>query len=205
MNDTTFNLWWTRTLAAVRADPKKTLFLAVLLVVLGVVWMRVMSGGSDGPKKAAASALPAPSHAPKVTSSRHDAGAEALRKWLASPIAPLERDLFAIKLDYYPQDGAQIAKTLRAPSGDGFWDQLAKSMTAKADQIKERRILVENLRLQAAQLKLQTTLMGRHPRAMVNGELVKEGDVVASFRVLAIEPRRIIVEREGVKLEILMN
>jgi hypothetical protein len=117
----------------------------------------------------------------------------------------LERDLFAVKLDYYPQDGTQIAQTLRAPSGDGFWDRLAKSMTAKADQMKERRILIENHRLQAAQLKLQTTLMGRHPRAMVNGELVTEGDVVATFRVLAIEPRRIIVEREGVKLEILMN
>ena len=40
---------------------------------------------------------------------------------------------------------------------------------------------------------------------MINGKLIAEGDVVASFRVLKIEPRRIIVEREGIRLEILMK
>jgi hypothetical protein len=40
---------------------------------------------------------------------------------------------------------------------------------------------------------------------MVNGELVGEGGVVADFRVLKIEARRLIVEREGIRLEIKMN
>ncbi len=205
MNDSNVIIWWNRVAAMIRADPRKTLFLGVLLIILGVAWARVLSNGADAPKIASAAMVAKPAASAMDMTAKHNAAAEALRSWLASPIAPLERDLFAIKLDYYPQDGSRIAKTLRAPSGDGFWDQLAKSMAAKADQIKERRILIENLRLQAAQLKLQTTLMGRQPRAMVNGELVKEGDVVASFRVLEIEPRRIIVEREGIKLEILMN
>ena len=39
----------------------------------------------------------------------------------------------------------------------------------------------------------------------VNGERVGEGDVVASFRVSRIEARRIIVEREGIRLEIQMK
>jgi hypothetical protein len=55
--------------------------------------------------------------------------------------------------------------------------------------------------------------MGAVPKAVVNGEMVGEGSVAASgagdtrvsFRVLKIEARRIIVEREGIKLEIQMK
>jgi hypothetical protein len=78
-------------------------------------------------------------------------------------------------------------------------------MASKADQRKERQILIENLQLQAMQLRLQSTVMGATPRALLNGDMVREGDVVASFRVLKIEPRRIVVEREGIKLEIPMK
>jgi hypothetical protein len=45
-------------------------------------------------------------------------------------------------------------------------------------------------------------MMGSAPKALVNGKLVQEGDVVASFRVLKIEARGIIVEQKGIKLEI---
>ena len=128
-----------------------------------------------------------------------------LAEWVKSPIAPIGRNLFAVKLDYYPQDGSRSDSTLRAPTGDGFWDKLAKSMASKADQRKERQILIENLQLQAMQLRLQSTVMGATPRALLNGDMVREGDVVASFRVLKIEPRRIVVEREGIKLEIPMK
>lgn len=205
MNREMFTIWWHKANAAFRASPGKASFLGVLVVVLGIMWIRVMSGGSDTPKPAAASTVAVSGKSSATTPIQRDAAWNALRQWLASPITPVDRDLFAVKLDYFPQDGTQIAKVLRPPSGDGFWDQLAKSMASKADQVKERRILIENLRLQAAQLKLQTTLMGRQPHAMVNGVLVSEGDVVASFRVLEIQPRRMIVEREGVKLEITMN
>jgi hypothetical protein len=47
--------------------------------------------------------------------------------------------------------------------------------------------------------------MGETPKALIDGELVGEGDMVGSFRVLRIEPRRIIVERDGVRLEIPMR
>ena len=62
-------------------------------------------------------------------------------------------------------------------------------------------------------MRLQSTVMGATPKAVIDGEMVSEGDVVAcgtgetrtTFRVLKIEPRRIIVEREGIKLEIQMK
>jgi hypothetical protein len=80
-----------------------------------------------------------------------------------------------------------------------------KSMTFRADVRKERQILVENLQQQASQLRLQSTMMGAKPKAVIDGEMVEEGEFVASFRVLKIEARRIIVEREGIKLEIQMK
>ncbi|HEV7300387.1 MAG TPA: hypothetical protein VGN72_13555 [Tepidisphaeraceae bacterium] len=134
-----------------------------------------------------------------------DQASPAVQEWVRTPIAPVGRNLFAIKLDYFPQDGTKVDQTLRAPQGNGFWDKLAKSMASRADQRRERQILVENLQLQAMQLRLQSTVMGPSPGALVNGSLVREGDVVASFRVLKIEARRIVVEREGIKLEIPMQ
>jgi hypothetical protein len=43
------------------------------------------------------------------------------------------------------------------------------------------------------------------PKALIDGELVGEGDVVAGFRVLKIGARGIVIEREGIVLEILMK
>ena len=88
----------------------------------------------------------------------------------------------------------------------------AKSLPTQADQKEQRLTPAEILRQQAGQLQaeafrlqLQSTVMGAKPKAVIDGALVGEGDVVAQFRVLKIEARRIIVEREGIKLEIQMK
>jgi hypothetical protein len=126
---------------------------------------------------------------------------------MSRSISPLSRNLFAVNYDQYPLDGARQSSepVVRVERGDGFWDQLAKSMADRADQIKEHRAHVDSLRAQAAKLKVQSTLMGSSPRALVNGRLVGLGDVVASFRVTKIEARRIVVEREGIKFGLRFN
>jgi len=53
-------------------------------------------------------------------------------------------------------------------------------------------------------MKLQTTMMGNPPQAMVNGELVKEGDIIGGFVVVQIQPRRVVIQQDGVVLEIVM-
>jgi hypothetical protein len=58
---------------------------------------------------------------------------------------------------------------------------------------------------EADQLRPTSTIGGPNPKAMINGALVGEGDVVASFRIIKIEARRILVEREGIRLEIPMK
>ena len=82
------------------------------------------------------------------------------------------------------------------PAGNGYWDLLRKSMSAQADQQEQRQILVDNIRIAAGNLKLQSTLMGAQPAAMVNGEMIREGDHVSGFRVLKIEDNTIYVARD---------
>lgn len=193
---------------AVRNDPQKAGVLTILLVVLGVLQIRLQMSGQEGPARATASvsggttdnpsrsgaSLPGAKNAP-------DAQA-ALREWMDAPAMPLKRNLFAIDLERFPRDRSVTSASTKS---SGFWDELAKSMTFQADVRKERQILIENLHQQASQLRLQSTMMGATPKAVINGELVEEGEVVAAFRVLKIEARRIIVEREGIKLEIQMR
>jgi hypothetical protein len=194
-----------------KADPKKAGILSVLVVVMAVLWVRLV-GGSGGPSHASANtvgfradgngaALADNLRGPVKTNTTF----AALQEWQKKPTSPLlSRNLFVVNYDFFPQDGSKPAP-LRVPQGDGFWDHVAKSLTARADQKKEREVLVENLRLQAAQLKVQSTVMGASPKALINGELVGVGGVVASFRVAKIEARKIVVEREGIKLELRLN
>lgn len=209
MSAATTSAWQARLTKAFKAQPKKAVALTGLVLVMAVLWGKMMfsSSGQVSPARAAAgTAVVLPDAISTPISPQ--GGSAGLQDWLNGRIQPVGRNLFVIKLDYFPQDARQINKTLRDPSGDGFWDQLAKSMTSRADQEKRRKILIENLQLQAARLKLESTMLAQgDPRALVNGNLVREGELVAQtgFRLVKIEARRIIVEREGIKLEIRLS
>ena len=214
-------------LRAVRNDPQKAGILTVLVAILVVLQVRLqMSAKEAGPSTAIAGtrgAASGPAGAGGTNNPPPLAGgvntnngvtnlsdptkpldaAAALRSWMDAPGTPLTRNLFAVELERFPADANRIRTADK--DGVGFWDELAKSMTFRADVRRERQVLIENLARQASQLRLQSTIMGASPKAVIDGDLVGEGDVVANFRVLKIEPRRIIVEREGIKLEIQMK
>ncbi|CAN5695067.1 hypothetical protein BH09PLA1_BH09PLA1_30660 [soil metagenome] len=136
---------------------------------------------------------------------RADSAARRFRGWMGAPIGPVNRNLFAVKLDYFPSDGSRPAQGVRTPADGEFWGRLEKSLMVQADQRDKRENLLANYKDQAAKLRLDSIIWGAQPKAMIEGKLVAEGDVVASFRVLKIEQRRIIVEREGIRLEIQMK
>jgi hypothetical protein len=131
------------------------------------------------------------------------APAGSLLKWSQAPIPAISRNLFAIRIEYFPVDGSRTGPA--AVAGEGFWDRVGKSMALQADQRDKRENLIANYLAQASKLRLQSTMMGPQPKAIVNGEMVGEGSVVAGFRVLKIESRRMIVEQEGIRLEIHMK
>jgi hypothetical protein len=191
---------------------QRTALSAALAVALGALWTR-SAGPVVQPAPAAAAEtrvvpnLPADPVVPASPRAQVNDSAIAMKKWLATDIPKAaHRDLFAVNLDYFPIAAAN-SRTSAAIS------QQTKSGTSPADQEEKRQNLIQNLRQQAAGLRLQSTVMGRSPTALINGALVGEGSVVAcgsgltrtEFRVLRIESRRIIVEREGIKLDIPMK
>lgn len=202
--------WLNELNKALRADPKKSGLLALLLLLLVVlVWRTAFSGGKPSPAsaKSAASSIAGPTlpgaSSPKQTAARPAGVSAAMAQWAEAPVPPVSRNLFAVRIDYFPVDGSRT--TPQGSSEEGFWARLEKSLMLQADQRDKRENLIANFRSQAAKLRLESTIMGPQPMAMVNGQLVAEGSVVASFRVEKIETRRIIVEREGIRLEIQMK
>ena len=207
-------------LAAMKRDPKKTGVMVVLGVLLAFMVVRTFAPGA-APRRAAG-ATPAGLVNAAATGGAGSSGSGKnqpdpraargldinpyLRKWADAPLAPVSRNLFAIRLEYFPVEGPKTTGIdVRERAEDGFWARLEKSLAVQADQRDKRENQKANYIKAASQLKLQSTIMGPQPKALVNGELVGEGDVVAEFRVAKIEARRVIVEREGIRLEIQMK
>jgi hypothetical protein len=203
-------------LRQVRSEPKKAAALAVLVLFMGTMWARVLfwrDGRAGGPSQAGANvvggvgrgASDTRNHVRGKVSVQLSGAIDALREWTDGPINAAERNLFHVKLDYFAKEGSPDAPKIRE-NGQGFWDELAKSLAVKADQEKARRILIGNLQSQASKLSLQSTVMSNgSTKAMVNGTLVEEGDTVSGFKILKIEARRMVVEREGIRLEVYFN
>jgi len=184
---------------AVCNAPKKAALTGGIAVALVIAGVRAFVGLL--PSAAPASPLPSPPQAMELVDAepRESQAASALQQWLRAPVAPLSRNVFAVRPEYFRSAGA--AATQSSTDG-GFWEELAKSFKPQADEQSKRRQALDQVMLEAADLKLESTLMGPAPTALVNGKLVKEGDVVALFRVVRIEARGIIVEQKGIKLEI---
>ncbi len=199
----------------IKEDPKRATILAVLVIVMGVMWARLALSGKSQPATAEASIDSSLLIAPSVPvdSTRRpglSVHAEELTAWTRLPVQPVRRNLFAVNLTYYRRDGSTGSPSA---GSQGFWQELAKSQSQTTDLKKARQIQIENVEQLASQIKLQSTMMGAAPKAMANGKLVGVGDIVsvdaagavATFRVLGVGPRSMIVEHEGIRLEISMN
>jgi hypothetical protein len=194
---------------ALTADPKKSAALAVLFIVLLVVVVKMTVGQAKAHPASAGAAMVgnAPGSLqlkaahPGTSWQKSTSPSEALQKWASAPPPSVSRNLFSVRIDYFPTEGSRTTQS--GAIDEGFWSRLGKSMALQADQRDKQENLKANFKAQAEQLRLESTMTGGpQPKAMVNGELVGEGSVVAGFRVLKIEARRITVEREGIQLEI---
>src|SRR4051812_21254945 len=94
--------------AAMKKDPKKALFLTVLLALLLGMWGKMaLGGGKLTPRSASAMskapALPSTS-APRTKARNTDADA-LLRDWLDQPLpSTVTRNLFETHLEFFPVD-----------------------------------------------------------------------------------------------------
>lgn len=204
-NDATIRGLAERVTVAVRAEPRKAGALALLLIVLGVLWVKVFLLAQSTPSTVEAAA----EHAPKtelkdlVPRPQASQAARSLIEWTKQPVPPSSKNLFMVDFEHFRRDAAKVLST-PITGTDGFWDQLEKSLAIRADLEKARSLLLEDVRNRATRLKLHSTVMNSgHPKALVNGTLLGEGDMIEGFKVIRIEAHRIVVEREGVRLEVL--
>lgn len=199
--------WSDKLTTTFRASPGKISTAGGLAVILMVLWARFLFWGhhpaaaSGAVTQTSVGSLPAIRRT--LASARTGDDAASLQAWARRPVQPMARNPFAIPLDFYPRDGTKVSDDSASPGG--YWDLVRKSMSSRADQQEQRQILIDNVRIAADALKLQSTVTGAHPGAMMNGQMVREGDSVAGFRVVKIEARQVIVEREGVQLAVLME
>jgi hypothetical protein len=208
------------------AEPAKrrALWPVAVALVAGIVTARDVLA-PVGPARASAAAWGQLKNAANAgTSEKPNPAAEApdkqssLRAWLDEPVAPVDRNIFAFA-------GAGTAKAAESRSGepksgrntaDPKLRREASDVPAPAQVFPGRSAAASGAsagspNVQARQIRLQSTLMGGpRPAALVNGQMVREGDVVATgsgasrtlYRVLKIEARRVILEREGIRSEI---
>jgi len=192
-------------LRQVKTEPKKAAALVLLMVVLVGMWAKIFlftepRQVSAGSSNTANAKVPTPD----TLRSQLSPASRSLLEWTRKPITGTKRNLFAIKLDYFPVDGSRPIFT--GDDADGFWDQLAKSLAAKADQEKARGILRDNVRAKASRLDLQSTgTFSGIPKAMVNGTIVQEGDTIEGFLIVRIETKRIVVEMEGIQVVVIFK
>jgi len=198
--------WAEKLIVVAKKSPGKSTLVCALGIIFVVMWGRVLLG-SHGPAAAQGSVSvisPVPTVVPSANTLYRPVNPDvSLQQWVRQPTGPLGRNPFVIPLDFYPRDGGKAGDD--GPAGNSYWDLLRKSMSAQADQQEQRQILVDNIRIAAGALKLQSTIMGAQPGAMVNGEMVREGNYVSGFRVVKIEPREIIIEQQGITLAVSMD
>jgi len=201
---------------ACERDPRRAVLAAGVGLAMAGLALRALAGapstsalGRAGHADPGTSRNPATNGVFQTAAPSQSAAGDGLVEWLDAERHPPRRDLFAadalpgVDASVTAATGSQTVEKSRFD--EGLWDEVAKSMAARADHSWERQTRLADLKREAGRLRLTKIVTGPPPAAFVNDELVEEGCVVASFRVLRIEPRRIIVEREGIRLDVPLN
>jgi hypothetical protein len=187
-----------------RRDWRRTLIVALAgFVVLTAFCHFLFRGPTSAP---AAAFSPSDNSAAGPVAIAPLSSSPAVNNWLKEPKQPAKRNVFALNLEDYPTDSSASPTAISRQSDDqkdqSLWDDVAKSLSAQADQKREREFRLKNLQRSAAKLSLQKIIAGPPAKAQVNGELIEEGGQVASFRVVRIQTDRITVEKDGITLDV---
>lgn len=198
---------WTKHLPAiVRREPKKAITLAILGVVLLLMAARQVSGGPAKATAAAPTASKPADNAQKLSAAPAAVGSEYVLAWVEMPIERPRRDGFAIDYAQYPA----VEPIPRQDSNGatlGFWEDLRKSVVLQADLSLQQQTRRQALVASARGLKLQTTLQGASPAALIDGQVYRPGDEIEAadrvrFRIVRVEERSVILEASGLRVEL---
>lgn len=169
-------------IAELKGSPFKSGAVAILLATGLLLWGRLLL--KEVPRTAsawqAASAV-AENDTTNTRSNTRSDGGVAL-----APPPPLTRDLFELDPSRYRR--TQLEK--ESPTGEKLGE------LSPEDSIREAVVSA------ARELTVHSVVEGEEPIVFINRKVLRAGDIIEGFTVLKIEPRSVILEREGIRVRL---
>ncbi len=164
------------------ADKKKFgLFLTLLALGL-LLWGRLLL--QPVPRTAVADPKLMPVTAQASPGKAAEGGSSARRVVNVVLHDVVERDLFALQAELFPRAEEEKPSAL-----------VEKYPAQKPDDLERARLAVQAA---ARELKLQTTMLGSQPRALINGVLLERGQAIGGFELMEISSRQVTLKKDGV-------
>ena len=145
-------------------------------------------------------------------SSTGNSAAHAEReKYLAQMDRNITRDLFMPNPDFYPSHSRALdTRVTLVGQGDGedqqgWFECIAGWVKEKQEAQRDERARVTLIRARAQALLLQSTMLGPSPTALINGQVLREGDQIGGFRVKKIFSDGCTVTKDGVDVSLQMQ
>jgi hypothetical protein len=165
------------------ADKAKASLMLGLVAVLLLMWGRLML--KQVPRQAVAE--------PAATAAVSGATAgKVTRAWAPkvvefTPPESWSRDLFVVDTGRYARNPKNEVKPV------------AKSDPQPSDELLESTVVKKA----AAGLTLQTTMLGGDkPRAMIDGQVIEQGQQIRGFTLKKVESRWVVLEMNGIEVEL---
>lgn len=201
--DTKFSDLIGRLKTELRQDKKRTTMLVVLLVVGGIVAGRLVVGKGSPKKATAAKVAPQTSGPGKTFSETPQSPRKYQRVDTSSIDRNITRDLFWPDTRCFPsvesndaaEDAARQEKT----------DHAQKLAEAQQRERLKRAAHIKSIRVKADGLCLTSTMLGNSPTALINGRVLRTGDLIDGFRIKSISSDSCVVVMEDVDVKLKMR
>ncbi len=179
--------WRRRFVSGLKAQPGKSTALGVLGVVLIVLLARLAGRGGPSAAKAAADLV-----APPQNTSLDKGDGSAITAQQAAESEPVllslepegqrfeppERDIFAVDYRYFP----------KRPGSDS---------DGTPEGVDSRQLNITVLGRRVGTFRLQNTITGPKPAAIIDGEMVRQGDVYKGFTVIKVNNQHLLLKHSG--------
>ena len=193
----------------ITSDKKKAMALGSLALVAGGLWLRAAI--TSGPSKASASdkkrmTADGEKRAKKSgeKNAESDKSETVVRVIAVTSPPPLTRDLFALS-DALLASSSQMDsdRSGNPKSAVGKDDKPLQSAAMRAQTLEER------VQSEASDFRLRSTMIGASPIAVIetqgaksrqSGTVVRVGEQIEGFTVIAIRARDVELEKEGVRI-----
>jgi len=184
--------WSHHLIGGLLADRRKAAALIVVVIVLVVVVGRIVmrqagpaNVRADDTATADTGQSGPAADAPPTHPTRQ---ADPARRWAKAKIT---RDIFRINEALLPpDDGNGATPTIDNGGADG------------SEEFQQR---MRRIRAEAADLVLQSTIVGTSPTAIINDRVVRVGEKIGGFRVIEVTARNCVVEKDEVKVRLYMG